>query len=87
MLVLQVFDETPFPVYLEGTVHTTVVVVFMLHLLVLLEVAFLSGRVGAEIAVVSYSLMYTPCMAQKTSLVWSPVVAKVAGKSNTLVYG
>ena len=69
MLILKVFDETSFPIDLEGTVHTAVVVVFMLHLLVLLKVAFLGGGVGAEITVVPDSLMYTPCMAQKTSLV------------------
>ena len=49
MLVLKVFDETSFPVDLEGTVHTAVVVVFMLHLLMLLQVSLLCGRVGAEI--------------------------------------
>lgn len=85
MLVLQVFDETSFPIDLEGTVHTAVVVVFVLHLLVLLKVAFLGGGVGAEITVIPDSLMYTPCMAQKTSLVRSPVVAKIARKANTLV--
>ena len=63
MLVLQVFDETSFPIDLESAVHTTVVVVFMLHPLVLLKIAFLSCRVGAEIAVVPNSLMYASCMA------------------------
>ena len=85
MLVLQVLDKTPFPVHLEATVHAAVIVVFMLHLLMLLQVSLLSCRVGAEIAVVSNSLMHPSCMAKKTSFVWSPVVAKVAGKANTLV--
>ena len=63
MLVLQVFYETSFPVDLESAVHAAVIVVFMLHLLVLLKIAFLSCRVEAEIAVVPNSLMYASCMA------------------------
>ena len=78
-------DEASFPVDLKAAVHTAVVVVFMLHFLMLLQVSLLCGRVGAEITVIPDSLVNTSCVPQQASLVRRSVVAEIARETHTLV--
>lgn len=82
--VVHVFNKTAFPIDFIRAECAKIFLVRVFHLLVFLQVSFLSGGVSAEVAIESDALMNTPRVPQQGTLIRRTVVTLLARKPDAL---
>ena len=82
--VMHVFNKTAFPIDFIRAECAKVFLVRVFHLLMFLQVSFLSGGVSAEVAIEPDALMNTPRVSQQRALIRCAVVTLLARKPDAL---